>query len=190
MNMKLSMNLLAVLMTVSISSAAIAGTEVKESYDRNDYSVFSDEVQGLLASNSCKTCHAVTKPDIGPAFRDIADRYRGKTKYKYHGFTPKHIWTAEMPVVAGLVKKVSQGGNGDWADTPMPQMDGKGYKKDVMTKLVKAILEIPALPEEEEVGAESEDELSKAKEEIKALRAQLQNTAPQQPKTHVWTGQN
>lgn len=58
--------------------------------------------QDLAAKHNCMGCHAVDKKVVGPSFKDIAGKYKGKG--------------AE----ADLVKKVKAGGSGVWGPAPMP----------------------------------------------------------------------
>jgi cytochrome c len=57
----------------------------------------------LAQASGCMTCHSVDKKIVGPAFKDVAQKYRGDK-------------TAE----AKLFTKVKQGGKGVWGDIPMP----------------------------------------------------------------------
>lgn len=57
----------------------------------------------LAQSSGCMTCHAMDRKTIGPAYKEIAAKYRSDK-------------TAE----ANLVKKVKAGGSGVWGPTPMP----------------------------------------------------------------------
>ena len=57
----------------------------------------------LAKKNACTACHAVDKKVVGPAFKDVAEKYRGDK-------------TAE----AKLVEKVKKGGVGVWGQVPMP----------------------------------------------------------------------
>jgi sulfite dehydrogenase len=63
----------------------------------------ADPVTQLLSKNACLGCHAVEKQVVGPAFRDVAARYRGN---------------AAAPVA--LAKKLRDGGQGVWGQVPMP----------------------------------------------------------------------
>ena len=60
-------------------------------------------VEDLLARNHCMSCHSVKEKLIGPAFRDVATRYKG-----------------EAGIEAKLAAKLRQGGSGAWGSTPMP----------------------------------------------------------------------
>lgn len=57
----------------------------------------------LAQKNACMACHQVDKKLVGPAYKDVAAKYRGDK-------------TAE----AKLVKKVKEGGSGVWGAIPMP----------------------------------------------------------------------
>lgn len=59
--------------------------------------------QDLLKANGCKSCHNVDVKIVGPAFKDIAERYKNDKKaLKY------------------LVNKIAKGGNGAWGELNMP----------------------------------------------------------------------
>ncbi|OZI05951.1 HHIP-like protein 1 [Siphonobacter sp. BAB-5385] len=76
----------------------------------------------LMELSDCKACHAIDKKSIGPAYRDVAKKYKGKN--------------AE----AKLVAKVINGGAGVWGEQPMsahPQLS----KADV-SEMVKYILSL------------------------------------------------
>jgi cytochrome c len=57
----------------------------------------------IAKQNACLGCHAVDRKLVGPAFRDIAAKYKGD---------------AQAP--ARLEKKVRDGGSGVWGVIPMP----------------------------------------------------------------------
>jgi len=57
----------------------------------------------LAKKHNCLACHAVDKKLVGPAYKDVAAKYRGDK-------------TAE----AKLVDKVKKGGTGVWGQVPMP----------------------------------------------------------------------
>ena len=57
----------------------------------------------LAKKHNCLACHAVDKKVVGPAYKDVAAKYRGDK-------------TAE----AKLVDKVKKGGVGVWGQVPMP----------------------------------------------------------------------
>jgi len=74
----------------------------------------------LAGEKGCLACHAVDKKVVGPAYKDVAAKYKGDK-------------TAE----AKLVKKVIAGGSGVWGQVPMPPNNVS--EKDATT-LVKWVL--------------------------------------------------
>ncbi len=58
--------------------------------------------QALAQKKNCFSCHAVDKKVVGPAYKDIAQKYAGQN------------------VVAKLANKVQKGGSGVWGAVPMP----------------------------------------------------------------------
>lgn len=59
--------------------------------------------QSLANKNGCMACHAIDKPIVGPAFNEIAARYKG-----------------DAGAETKLIEKVQRGGAGVWGPTPMP----------------------------------------------------------------------
>ena len=57
----------------------------------------------LLKKNGCTACHAIDKKVIGPAYVDVANKYKGDAK-----------------APAYLIDKVKKGGSGVWGPVPMP----------------------------------------------------------------------
>lgn len=56
-----------------------------------------------LGKAGCVACHSQDKKLVGPAFKEIAARYRG-----------------QKDAVATLTDKVRKGGKGTWGPIPMP----------------------------------------------------------------------
>jgi cytochrome c551/c552 len=67
----------------------------------------ADPVTRLLNGNACLGCHTTDKPLVGPAFRDVAAKYRG-----------------DPAAAARLAQKVRAGGQGVWGQVPMPPNPG------------------------------------------------------------------
>lgn len=61
------------------------------------------EIMPLLQKNACTACHAVANKVIGPAFKDVAKKYAGKSD-----------------AAAYLAAKIKSGGSGVWGSIPMP----------------------------------------------------------------------
>ena len=59
--------------------------------------------EALAKAKNCLACHATDKKVVGPAYQDVAKKYKGDK-------------TAE----AKLIKKVKEGGAGVWGPIPMP----------------------------------------------------------------------
>lgn len=59
----------------------------------------SSAVKALVNQNGCMACHTVDQKLVGPSFKQVADRYRGKKG------------SLDM-----LAKKIIAGGNGHWND--------------------------------------------------------------------------
>jgi cytochrome c len=67
----------------------------------------ADPVTQLLNKNACLGCHAVEKQVVGPAFREVAARYK-----------------SDAAAPARLATKLKQGGQGVWGQVPMPPNPG------------------------------------------------------------------
>lgn len=61
------------------------------------------KAQELAKSKNCLTCHMVDKKLVGPAFTDVAKKYKG-----------------DGGAVADLSNKVINGSSGIWGPIPMP----------------------------------------------------------------------
>jgi cytochrome c len=78
----------------------------------------------LLTASGCTGCHSVDKKMVGPAYKDVAAKYRGDK-------------TAE----AKLFDKVKKGGGGVWGG-PIPMPPQAHVKDEDIKTLVKYILSI------------------------------------------------
>lgn len=77
----------------------------------------------LAQASGCTACHSVDKKLVGPAFKDVAAKYRDNKGAE-----------------DALVKKVKAGGQGVWGDVPMPP---NGHvKDDDIKKLVHWVLSL------------------------------------------------
>ncbi len=75
------------LLSLSIASVALA-----------------DAGTDLLTKNNCMpACHAIDKKVVGPAYKEVAEKYRG-----------------DAGAAAKLQTKVKNGGSGVWGQIPMP----------------------------------------------------------------------
>ncbi len=87
----------------------------------------------LAARLGCTNCHAMDHKVVGPAWKAVGKRYQNATTFEYNGKT--------YPLQEGLVQKISHGGNGNWGTEPMPSIDPKDSKHELIEKLVRFILE-------------------------------------------------
>ena len=77
----------------------------------------------LIEKSDCKACHFTDKKSIGPAFRDVAARYR-----------------ADANAVASLSDKIIKGGAGVWGETAMSAHPSIGLPE--AGQMVKYILSL------------------------------------------------
>ena len=75
----------------------------------------------LAKKSACTACHAIDKKLVGPAFKDVAAKYKG-----------------QKDAEAKLVDKVKKGGSGVWGQVPMPP--NSSVKDEDVKTLVKWIL--------------------------------------------------
>jgi cytochrome c len=102
-----------------------------------------EATQARIKDLGCESCHGWTRTKFGPSWQDVADRYRGKSSYIYRGFNSGSAGE-ELPLVQGLVKKVSKGGKGEWSEyAPMAHIDQNGANVNEITNIVYFILSIP-----------------------------------------------
>lgn len=59
--------------------------------------------EALAQKSGCLACHAIDKKVVGPAYRDVAEKYRGDKNAENN-----------------LVRKVLDGSSGVWGQVPMP----------------------------------------------------------------------
>ena len=64
---------------------------------------FADAGADLAKAKNCLACHAVDKKLVGPAYKDIAAKYKG-----------------DGSAVDKLAVKIQKGGSGVWGPVPMP----------------------------------------------------------------------
>ena len=74
----------------------------------------------LLKDKGCTACHANDKKIIGPAYKEVAKKYKG-----------------DAGAAAKMAEKVIKGGQGVWGPIPMPPSK---VSEDDAKKMVAAIL--------------------------------------------------
>ncbi|OIR03242.1 cytochrome c-551 precursor [mine drainage metagenome] len=76
----------------------------------------------LAKASNCMACHAIDRKLVGPAYQDVAKKYKG-----------------DNGAEAKLIKKVKEGGSGVWGQIPMPANSPKVSDADIKT-LVEWVL--------------------------------------------------
>ena len=76
----------------------------------------------LAKKSGCLACHSIEKKIVGPAWKDVAAKYKGDADAK-----------------ARLVAKVKKGGKGVWGPAPMPPYSPRVADADI-EKLVDFVL--------------------------------------------------
>ncbi|MEO8331019.1 MAG: c-type cytochrome [Gallionella sp.] len=65
--------------------------------------VMAEDMPELAKKSGCKNCHSIEKKVVGPAWEDVAKKYKG-----------------QADAVAKLTTKIIKGGSGAWGPIPMP----------------------------------------------------------------------
>ena len=63
---------------------------------------YAADGEAIVKKARCVACHAVDTKRVGPAYKDVAAKYKGDSK------APAHLFD-----------KVRQGGSGNWGQVPM-----------------------------------------------------------------------
>ena len=82
-------------------------------------SIHANADEALAKSKGCLGCHAIDKKIVGPAYKDVAQKYAGQS------------------VVDQLSQKVMKGGGGVWGQMPMP---ANAVSAEEAKKLVEWVL--------------------------------------------------
>jgi cytochrome c len=77
----------------------------------------------LAKKSACMACHAIDKKLVGPAYKEVAEKYRG-----------------DKGAEAKLIEKVKNGGSGVWGQVPMPA--NSNVKDQDIKTLVKWVLSL------------------------------------------------
>jgi cytochrome c len=81
----------------------------------------------LATQAGCAACHAVDKKMLGPSYKDIAARYKGKAE-----------------AVTLLSARVRAGGKGVWGEVPMPPTDAANISDADLKAVVSWLLKTPS----------------------------------------------
>ena len=82
----------------------------------------ADAAEALAKKSGCLMCHGVQNAILGPAYKDVAAKYKGDTSAEAH-----------------LIAKVKAGGGGVWGKMAMPPNSPQVKDEDIKT-IVKWIL--------------------------------------------------
>ena len=85
-------------------------------------SAMAVDMPPLAQKNGCIGCHTIDNKMVGPAWKDVAKKYKGNKK-----------------AAAMLVAKIKKGGSGVWGPIAMPP---QAASEDDVKKLVKFILSL------------------------------------------------
>ncbi|MEZ0318157.1 MAG: c-type cytochrome [Methylophilaceae bacterium] len=84
----------------------------------------ADSAETLAQKSNCLMCHSVSAAILGPAYKDVAKKYKG-----------------DKGAEARLVAKVKAGGSGVWGKMPMPPNSPQVKDEDITT-IVKWVLSL------------------------------------------------
>lgn len=79
----------------------------------------------LMERSGCISCHRVDQKLIGPAFTEVAARYRGDSQ-----------------AVPYLIQKIRDGGEGVWGDIPMQPNDAEKISDADLKLVVEWLLKL------------------------------------------------
>jgi cytochrome c len=104
------------MLTIAVVAAALTISGV----------TFAAEMPAEAKKGGCVACHAIDKKVVGPAWQDVAKKYKGDAKAR------------EM-----LIDKVKKGGKGNWTaitgGAPMPPYSPRVKDEDI-AKLIDFVL--------------------------------------------------
>lgn len=80
--------------------------------------------EALAKKDGCFTCHTVDNKVVGPAYKEVAAKYKG-----------------DKSAEAKLIEKVKKGGSGVWGQIPMPPNSPQVKDEDIKT-IVQWILSL------------------------------------------------
>ncbi|MDO9204280.1 c-type cytochrome [Methylotenera sp.] len=95
----------ALLLTIAVAGSMLVTVQAN-----------ADDSKALAQKSGCLACHTVDAKVLGPAFKDVAAKYKGDK-------------TAE----AKMIEKVKKGGSGTWGPMPMPANSPQVKDADIKT---------------------------------------------------------
>ena len=118
--MKKTFIMIATMGLLSACGGGGASEEKPKVVDITEDPVYKKGVE-IVAASDCKTCHMIDEKNVGPAWRDVANKYADSAN-----------------AVAYLSHKIINGGSGVWGQVPMaahptmPQEDAEALAKYVL----------------------------------------------------------
>lgn len=95
----------ALMMTIAAAGALVLAGQAS-----------ADDAKALAQKSGCLACHTVEAKVLGPAYKDVAAKYKG-----------------QKDAEAKLVEKVKKGGSGVWGPIPMPANSPQVKDEDIKT---------------------------------------------------------
>jgi cytochrome c len=118
----------AALLIISAGLSLAADTPITKTPATRTQNTQASDAEDLAKKRGCLECHSVDKKVVGPAFQDIAARYKENSNAR-----------------AALIEKVRKGGKGNWTEitrgVPMPPHSGRLSTADI-TRLVDWVLSL------------------------------------------------
>ena len=116
-----------VAVTIDYLAEGFDKTEIAQGHRTADAVASVNVTKGLklIEGSDCKACHALDKKSIGPSYRDISTKYKGKAG-----------------TVENLTKKIISGGSGVWGEVAMaahPQLSAADASE--MVKYIMSLSE-------------------------------------------------
>ena len=96
-------------------------SEVSSHANTTQVSQNKSDARTILANNACLSCHALTQKIVGPAYHDVAARYRDR---------PQALET--------VMANIRSGGVGKWGNIPMPAFES--LSEDDLRTLAEFVL--------------------------------------------------
>ena len=110
--------------TPSVAQPAPSAADAMKPVSKPGVGLSDADGRALAQKSGCFTCHTIEKKLVGPAWNDVATKYRG-----------------QKDAEAKLEAKVAKGGSGVWGTVPMPPNVPRVNENDIKT-LVHFILSL------------------------------------------------
>ncbi|MBM3350585.1 MAG: c-type cytochrome [Betaproteobacteria bacterium] len=105
----------ALLLTIAAAGSMLLASQ--------SYAADAAAAKALAQKSGCLACHSVDQKVLGPAYKDVAAKYKG-----------------DKSAEAKLVEKVKKGSSGTWGNVPMP---AHAHVKDAdITTIVQWVLSL------------------------------------------------